>query len=160
MGLWDWLTGGAARRRKQAEAERAQRKAARRAREAGAKASREARNRRQAGTRPGGTVHLDAAFDDDEMSDFLLGLAVECRSTWIEQAQWNQQDSVLTLRLRRNGRDYRFPGIGYPEAVHFGQAYSKGHWYWSDWRGHIGVNSPFTLEPALEPGMAHRTGGY
>lgn len=94
-------------------------------------------------------THVDAAFDDEENAAFVLGIKVTARSTWIDAAQWDEGNSVLTLTI--DGKEYTFPGVDYTGAVVFSRYNSKGKWYWEQWRSKSGENEFLPLEPAYKP---------
>jgi hypothetical protein len=101
-------------------------------------------------------VHTDAAFDEDELASFLLGIAVQCRSSWIDWALWNEGASELVLTVKKSGRAYTFPGQDYEAALDFAKAYSKGHFYWIELAQRFGTKGPVALEPEDVPGRARR----
>jgi hypothetical protein len=171
VAFWDWLSGKDKRAREakhRAETLRRQREAeaARRQRERQAWFGLHRRNAPplvadSEDTRHRDLVHTDAAFDDDEMAAFLLGIRVSCRSSWIAAAEWDEASSTLILNLAKNGHDYRFRPTDYNAAVDFARAYSKGHWYWIEWRGHLGHDTPAALEPTDLPNrVTVRRGTY
>lgn len=75
-----------------------------------------------------------AAYTERKTSMFLKGKPVKCRSSWIEQAQWDEETQELNLAIKPTGRVYTFPGIDRAEAEIFAEAYSKGQWYHTDWK--------------------------
>jgi hypothetical protein len=101
-------------------------------------------------------THTDAKFDEEETANFLLGMEVECRSTWIAAARWTEEASAMVLTVKKTGKGYTFPGIDYDAAKDFAEAYSKGSWYWIEWVGKYGTNGPVALEPEDVPGLARR----
>ncbi len=101
------------------------------------------------------TTQTNAAFSDREMSEFLLGHRVSCRSSWVNAAQWNEDAAVLTLNLgETKPKDYDFPNIDEDGAEEFATSYSKGAWYHEVWLGRYG--DIVRLEPSHLPNRAHR----
>jgi hypothetical protein len=102
------------------------------------------------------TMQTNAAFSPGEMSNFLLGYRVACRSSWVNAAQWNEDSSNLTLNLGTAAKDYDFPDIDEDGAVEFAESFSKGFWYWSVWVGKYGREKPVALEPSGLPYRVRR----
>lgn len=102
------------------------------------------------------TIQTNAAFTESEMSNFLLGHKVACRSSWVNTAQWNENTETLTLNLgTERKKDYDFPADE-DIAVEFAEAFSKGFWYWNEWRGKYGITKPVALESAHLPHRVRR----
>ena len=99
-------------------------------------------------TKHGNPAHVDAAFDGDETAGFLLGLWVECRTTWEGgiTAKWDESAGVMTWKV--GGKSYDFPA-DFEIATVFARYGSKGKWYWEEWRGRSGAGE----FPLLDAGM-------
>ncbi len=85
----------------------------------------------------GPDFHADAAFTDGEEYRFLyLGQKVDCRSSWIEAAQYSEAKKELTIWA--SGKDYTIPDVDLRMAERFMHSTSKGMWWHSNkhrWHG-------------------------
>lgn len=87
----------------------------------------------------GDTYHSDAAFTPDEEYKFLyLEQRTDCRSSWIEAAQYNSSRQELTIWVQDNPKDYVIPDVDEKMATRFLHSTSKGMWWWTNrhrWHG-------------------------
>lgn len=73
--------------------------------------------------------HYDGALLGDERAEFFLGLPVDLRSSWLVQAQWDEEWSRLTVTFAGGFRCSIWCDADLAER--FANTVSKGGW-WHD----------------------------
>ncbi len=92
------------------------------------------------------TRHTDAVFTDDERARFFLGEEIQCRSSHVLTAQWDEKNQSLILGYSKdNHMPVEYYLAYYPvdlaQAYSFSESPSKGGWRWDFFpNGGVGYN--------------------